>query len=109
MKQINYIAAVAISLLLVRCSSPDSDDKDINQAKHDGYVPNATTAEKIAEAVWLPIYGSSVLEEKPYKARIIGDSVWIVEGVLAHGKSGGTAYIEIRMKDCKVLKVTHGK
>ena len=66
-------------------------------------MPDGLTAKKIAEAVWLPIYGTSVLDEKPYQARIIGDSVWIVEGVLDHGKSGGTAYIEIRMKDGTVL------
>jgi hypothetical protein len=76
---------------------------------YNGYVPNELTAKKIAEAIWLPIYGPSVLDEKPYTARVKGDSIWIVEGTLERGKSGGTAYIEIRMNDCKILNVTHSK
>lgn len=102
-----------MSTLFMKCNSHSernhySDNKN-SEKRYDGYVPDETTAKKVAEAIWLPIYGESVLDEKPYKARIVGDSVWIVEGVLEKGKSGGTAYIEIRLKDCTVLKVTHGK
>lgn len=35
-----------------------------------GFVPDAATAKKIAEAVWLPIYGKKVLSEKPYQATL---------------------------------------
>jgi hypothetical protein len=78
----------------------------------EGFVPNDSTAIKIAEAVWLPIYGKDVLEEKPYKARL-KKGVWIVEGSIAtdtlHITMGGVAYIEIQKSDGKILKVLHDK
>jgi len=72
------------------------------------YVPDENTAKKIAEAIWFPIYGESVLNQKPYKAELKGN-VWIVTGTLSDSIDGGVAYIEIQKSDCKVLKVTHGK
>ena len=72
-------------------------------------VPDAKTAVKVAEAVWLPVYGKSVLREKPYVAELKDSSVWIVKGTLPKGYRGGVAYIEIQKKDCKVLNMYHGK
>jgi len=73
------------------------------------YVPDEETAKKIAEAIWLPIYGEKIYSEKPYVASLMGDSVWVVKGSLSENKRGGVAYIEIQKSDCKILKVTHGK
>ena len=73
------------------------------------YVPNEETAIKIAEAIWLPIYGEGIYNQKPYIVSLLKDSVWVVEGTLAKNKRGGVAYIEIQKKDCKILKVIHGK
>ena len=101
------IIIVFLSALLVGCSQSDSNGKDDSPKKYNGYVPDASTAKKIAEAIWLPIYAKAVLDEKPYKARIVGDSVWIVEGTLGQGMTGGTAYIEISVKTGTILKVTH--
>jgi hypothetical protein len=88
------------------------------QEKHsykpkDGYVPDAVTAIKIAEAVLVPIYGEKVInEEKPLKA-VLKDGVWIVEGTLQCPEGerclGGVAIIEISKDDGKVLRVSHGK
>src|ERR1700694_3852686 len=72
------------------------------------YVPNAETAIKIAEAVWLPIYGEKIYENKPFKAKLKNSNVWIVQGTLKNDL-GGVPYIEIQKKDCKILKVYHGK
>jgi hypothetical protein len=74
-----------------------------------GFVPDEETAIKIAEAIWLPIYGKNVLNEKPYWAILEGDSVWIVRGSLPKGMVGGVPYIEIRKSNCEILKVEHGK
>ena len=78
-------------------------------------IPNEETAKKIAEAIWLPIYGEEVLKQKPYEAELVND-IWIVKGSLyippyENPKyfRGGTAYIEIQKRDCKVLKITHGR
>ena len=77
------------------------------QNQDTNYVPDAETAKKIAEAIWLPIYGESVLKEKPYNAEL-KNGVWIVTGYIGD-QLGGYAYIEIQKSDCKVLKVEHGK
>ena len=71
-------------------------------------VPDQETAIKIAEAIWVPIYGDDVLNEKPYVAKLVGN-VWVVRGSLPPQFLGGTAYIEIRKSDCTVLNVTHFK
>lgn len=73
------------------------------------YVPNAETAKNIAEAIWLPIYGNKIYNERPYVAALIGDSVWVVTGSISKKKRGGVAYIEIRKSNCEILKVSHGK
>lgn len=80
-----------------------------NYVPKDGYVPNQETAIKIAEAIWLPIYGDDVEKSKPFVAHLTSSGIWIVEGTLPPGYLGGIPYIEIRRSDCKILKVTHGK
>jgi NTF2 fold immunity protein len=74
-----------------------------------GFVPDAATAKRIAEAVWLPIYGKKVLSEKPYQATLNSKGVWVVEGSLPKDMDGGVAYIEISKRDGRILEVTHGK
>jgi len=73
-----------------------------------GYVPDKETAIKIAEAIWLPIYGEGIYNCKPFVAELRNDSIWVVQGTLTTGK-GGVPYIEIQKTDCKILKVIHGK
>jgi hypothetical protein len=71
-------------------------------------VPNSETAIKIAEAIWLPIYGEQIYSETPFVATLMDSTIWIVKGTL-HTALGGVAYIEIQKSDCKILRVTHGK
>jgi hypothetical protein len=84
-------------------------------AKHDfkprdGYVPNAKTAITIAVAVWEPIYGEKqIAGEKPYRARLDTNGVWIVEGSLSASVPGGVAIAEIAKDDGRILRVSHGK
>ena len=81
--------------------------KTDNLIKYD-LIPNAKTAIKIAEAVWLPIYGKKIYKEKPFIAKLNSSKIWIVEGSV-YGTKGGAAYIEIQKKDGKILKVYHEK
>lgn len=92
--------AISFFLMAHNYSSPN---------KFQNYVPNAETAIKIAEAIWLPIYGESINSKKPFTATLKDSSVWIVTGYLSPDYLGGVPNIEIRRKDCKILKVTHGK
>ena len=74
----------------------------------EGYVPNAETAVKIAEAVWLPIYGKKIYKEKPFKA-ILKDETWFVTGSLPKGSLGGVAEAEISKDNGCIIKISHSK
>lgn len=76
----------------------------------EGLVPDKLTATKIAEAVCLPIYGKVILDEKPYIANLIHDSIWEVEGSLPPEYNvGGTFYVLIKKRNGEILEVTHYK
>lgn len=106
---ITFVALIAITGIFViyslinRCEGNNTNNPEI-----DGYIPDEETAIKIAEAVWLPIYGEKVNDEKPFHAVLQNDSVWIVEGTL-HNELGGVARAEIQKRDGKILRVIHGK
>lgn len=74
-----------------------------------GFVPNADTAARIAEAVWAPIYGREEIEDqKPFRVTLEGD-VWKVRGkALPKGVVGGVAEADISKRDGRILRVIHG-
>ncbi len=104
----NILKIIIVGLVLKMLMLQKTDSFYMNRIESD-YVPNEETAIKIAEAIWLPIYGEKVLSEKPYYAVLKNDSIWVVKGSLKKGFKGGVPYIEIQKNDCKILKVTHGK
>ena len=77
----------------------------------EGMVPDAETAIKIAETVWLPIYGSSIDDQRPFQAEKLDDSTWLVHGNYGndYSREGGVAYAKIRKSDAAVLCVNHGE
>jgi NTF2 fold immunity protein len=76
----------------------------------DGFVPDAATAARIAEAVWIPLYGEKRISlEKPFKVSLHGD-VWTVTGKdLPAGWDGGVAEADISKRDGRILRVIHGQ
>lgn len=57
-----------------------SKSTDSNEQNSMDYVPNKETAKKIAEAIWIPIYGEKVTKFKPYKAYLVDDdTVWLLK------------------------------
>jgi hypothetical protein len=73
----------------------------------NGFVPDSQTAIRIAEAVWIPIYGEKrIADEKPFIAELRGD-IWHVRGTLPKGHVGGTAIAEIAKVDGRILRVIH--
>lgn len=76
----------------------------------NGFVPDAATARRIAEAVWIPIYGEEhIAAEKPFKVSLNGD-VWTVTGKdLPPGTAGGVAEADISKIDGRILRVIHGQ
>lgn len=77
-----------------------------------GFVPNAETAVKIAEAVLVPVYGEKkILSERPFNAKLEGD-VWTVGGTLHCGAPhcvGGTAEVKISKSTGQILQMVHYK
>jgi hypothetical protein len=83
-----------------------------------GFVPDAATAEAVARALLVPIYGAKrVQSEEPFKATRNGD-VWTVKGTLncpmtlwdrIRGAScmGGTAIVKLAAKSGQVLYLIH--
>ena len=73
----------------------------------NGFVPDSQTAIRIAEAVWIPIYGEErITKEKPFKAILRGDT-WLVTGTLPPRAVGGTAIAEISKLDGRIVRVIH--
>ena len=70
----------------------------------NGCVPNETTAIKIAEAIWLPIYGDQIYESIPFVAQLHND-IWIVEGTSKY-EFGGIPHIKIHKKNASIMFVT---
>lgn len=75
-----------------------------------GVVPNQSTAIKIAEAVWKPIYEDSLYAEFPIVAEYDGfTGIWTVRGTLPPNYVGGVPEIMIRAATGEVLYIMHGK
>ena len=80
------------------------------QKPKDGFVPDAATATKIAIAVWEPIYGTNRLAfEKPYRAKLITNTVWRIEGSLPPNTVGGVMTAWIAKDDGRIMDVYHSK
>ncbi len=112
----------ALLIFFMLALMPTSDSKCEGQATtatpgqhsyrpEQGYVPDATTAIAIAQAVWLPIYGKKTLDnERPFQA-VLKDDVWTVKGTFhSHDRDarGGVAVAEISRIDARVIRVSHG-
>ncbi len=107
MKMLMTILA-ATSLLAMALA--DAPRKPVFTPK-EGFVPNAETAVKIAEAVLIPVYGEKQIQsERPFKAVLKGDS-WTVQGTLqcAPHCNGGTALVEISKTTGQILQMFHTK
>lgn len=79
-----------------------------------GTVPDEQTAIRIAEAVWLPIYGDVIYEELPFEAKLIPFvKIWYVHGSIPEDQIGltvgGVVEIGIRQSDGKIIFVRHEK
>jgi len=114
-KKILLLATLAGSLLTALLVM--AGDRRATYKPKDGYVPNAETAMRIAEAVWIPIYGAKVVEaEKPFRAQLLKDKTWLVEGSWKESTNGtggivfgGVALAEIAKDDGRIIRVIHGK
>lgn len=104
---LSFIAFLILSYAFISIKGVSQNDKWIPR---EGFVPNESTARKVAEAVLLPIYGDEVIEEqKPFDVKLIGDSLWVVEGVQDEISIGGVVYISFLKRNCSIIEVRHGE
>lgn len=81
-----------------------------NYIPEQGFVPDEITAVKIAEAVLLPIYGETIYDNQPFKAKYIDtEECWVVYGTLKENSLGGVPEIKIEKNNGTIIYVTHSK
>lgn len=74
----------------------------------EGFISDARTAVRVAEAILVPIYGEKVInDQKPFSAQLQGDH-WLVSGYLPDNYLGGVALVVINKSDGRILRVSHG-
>ena len=71
-----------------------------------GFVPDEETATRIAEAVWIAIYGKEKVEsQKPFQVEVEND-VWIVRGSFRKGGSEGGVIARISKANGTIFEVS---
>ncbi len=85
-----------------------ADDSTHTFVPEHGYVPDKETAIKIAEAIWLPIYGEGIYKKKPFVAKLQGE-IWVIQGSLPSHMLGGVPTAEISKTTGEILRVSHDK
>ena len=77
--------------------------------RENGIVPSEKTATEIAKAVLIPIYGSKISSQVPFRVSLWNKRYWCVRGSLKKGWEGGTFQILIDKVDGKICSISHGK
>lgn len=98
-------------LTIMACAAMTGRTSDRPHSVHprNGFVPDQKTAIRIAEAVWIPIYGAeNISRQKPFTATL-RQGHWIITGTLPRGQLGGVAVAEISKADAHIVRVSHGK
>jgi hypothetical protein len=117
MRMSNFFPYALIFVLVVPFAvSQDRPHKKETRGRRPpsgGYVPDAITAVKIAEAVLMPVYGEQkIASERPFTAKLDGD-VWTVDGTLYCGDGkigtcdGGAARVKLSKNDARILFMIH--
>lgn len=86
--------------------------------KYYGFIGSRNIAEDIASSLWVYKYGFQILREKPFNSYLRNNNVWVIYSTVPHTVvlknhptidtlivTGGVAYMEIRKKDGKILKI----
>lgn len=72
-------------------------------------IKDSLTAINVAEPILFSIYGkNNIAKQRPYEIYFI-DNYWVIGGTLPKEYLGGTFLIIIDSRDCKIIRITHGK
>jgi len=109
---------IILCAVLLLAAAQGQSDIPKGYVPKDGFVPDSTTAVKIAEAVLIPVYGREKVEsERPFNATL-ENGVWTVTGTLhCRDKSGnvttecdgGTAEVKLSKADGRIVRMLHYK
>ena len=86
--------------------SPSQHAAGVTETCGPPYVREEATAIRIAEAVWLALYGKGIDDSRPFRAELV-QNVWIVAGSLPKNSPGGVPIARIRRDNGQILQVTH--
>ena len=109
MKRMNYkscILFMIVTIFLIGCNRVNDGG---SQIVSQDLVPDKETAVKIAEAIWLPMFGKSIYKYKPYNVGLENDSIWIVQGTLKADRVGGVPVIRLNKANCMIIEVYHSE
>ena len=110
MKKYLITGAIAISILIGGIVLFNVFASNKGYVPNEGFVPNEETAIKIAEAIWMPIYGENINDNKPFVAEYNEkENCWEVHGTLPANMRGGVPEIKISKIDGKILYLNYGK
>jgi len=102
-------ALLGLCLACHRSAPPPASVAEHSYVPPAGFVPDSITAVRLAEAVWIPIYGEAQIRgEYPLVAHLEA-GVWRITGSLPAKTPGGVAVAEIAKVDGRVLRVSHGR
>jgi hypothetical protein len=105
MRWIETLRSTAATVLLFGLFAVAADKPKLPPS---GVVPDESTAVKIAEVVFQPVFGlEEVAKWQPYRAQLDTTGVWTVYGTLPRGFKGGTPMLKIRKRNAAVLEVWH--
>ena|ERR1700744_4566088 len=95
---------IVLAVLCLFFGTNFKNNENLKSVKGRDYVPNEETAIKVAEAIWFPILGDLLKQEKPFTAHLSGN-IWLVKGTAPDSSFGGPITIEIRKSDCKIISL----
>jgi hypothetical protein len=77
--------------------------------RKDFLLKDKKKAVDFAEPILFDVYGAKeIKKQRPYEVHGI-DNYWILSGTLPGGMSGGTFLMIMDARDCRVVRLTHGK
>ncbi|MFT3705542.1 MAG: NTF2 fold immunity protein [Agriterribacter sp.] len=72
-------------------------------------IKDSVTAVNIAEPILFCIYGKdNITRQRPYEVYFI-DNYWVIMGTIPEMFLGGTFLIILDARDCRIIRITHGK
>ncbi|KAA9333013.1 hypothetical protein F0P96_08490 [Hymenobacter busanensis] len=105
---LRLFSLAAVLLLALSQTQGQTRSYPADPVPKQGYIPDASTAVNVAEALWVSLYGPSVYQRKPYRVVLRDSSVWVVYGTGPAGVKEEVPTIEINKQDGRILK-TSGK